>query len=49
MERKNITTSLEIKLVKRLKHLAVDMDKPFNDLLEQAIKDFLKKHEKPEK
>ena len=46
MERKTITTRLEIKLVKLLKHLAVDTDKKFNDLLEEAIQNLLNKYKK---
>jgi hypothetical protein len=47
MSRKNITSSIEIDLVKELKHLAVDTDKPLNDLLEEAIRDLLKKYQPP--
>lgn len=46
MERKTVTTSLEIELMKQLKHLAVDTDKALNDLLEEAIRDLLKKYGK---
>lgn len=45
MERKNVTTSIEIDLIKKLRHLAVDMDKPLNELFEEAIQDVLKKYE----
>lgn len=48
MPRKNITSSLEIELIKKLKHLAVDADKPLNDLLEEAIRDILAKYESQE-
>ena len=46
MPRKNITTSLEIDLIKKIKHLAVDTDKLLNELLEEAIRDLLEKYEK---
>ncbi len=49
MARKNITSSLETELVKDLKHLAVDTERPLNDLLEEAIQDLLKKYEKKSK
>ena len=45
MERKNVTTSIQIELTKKLRHLAVDMDKPLNKLFEEAIRDLLKKYE----
>ena len=49
MERKNVTTSIEIDLTKKLRHLAVDVDKPLNVLFEEAIRDLLKKYEKEHK
>ncbi|MBL7202839.1 MAG: hypothetical protein ISS63_00725 [Desulfobacteraceae bacterium] len=45
MERKNVTTSIQIELIKQLRHLAVDMAKPLNELFEEAIQDVLKKYE----
>jgi predicted transcriptional regulator len=48
MARKNITSSIESELIKCLKHLAVDTDKALNDLLEEAIRDLLKKYKKLE-
>ena len=45
MERKNVTTSIQIELIKKLRHLAVDVDKPLNELFEEAIQDVLKKYE----
>ena len=49
MARKHVTTTIEEKLVKKLKYLAVDSEKPLNELLEEAIKDLLKKYEKAKK
>ena len=45
MARKNMTSSIEIDLQKAIKKLAIDLERPFNDLLEEAIKDILKKYE----
>jgi predicted transcriptional regulator len=44
MARKNLSTRIENDLQKEIKKLAIDLEKPLNDLLEEAIKDFLKKH-----
>ena len=49
MARKNITSSIEIELIKKLKYLAADTEKPLNNLLEEAIRDLLKKYEKKAK
>ena len=49
MARKNITSSIENDLIKKLKHLAVDTEKALNDLLEEAISDLLEKYEKKTK
>jgi predicted transcriptional regulator len=46
MARKTITTSIENELIKGLKYLAADSERQLNDLLEEAIRDLLKKHEK---
>lgn len=45
-EKKVFSTRIDQDLLKALKHLAVDLDCNINELLEQAIQDFLKKHEK---
>lgn len=45
MARKNLSTRIENDLQKDIKKLAIDLEKPLNDLLEEAIKDFLKKYE----
>ena len=49
MERKNITSSIKTDLIKKLKYLAADTDRPLNSLLEEAIRDLLKKFEKKAK
>ena len=46
MPRKVITSSIDNDLIKKIKHLAVDAEKPLNELLEEAIRDLLKKYEK---
>lgn len=48
-ERKTYNTTLNIDLIKKLKLLSVETDKRANDLLEEAIEDLLKKHEKKTK
>jgi hypothetical protein len=46
MTRKNLSTRIEGDLQKEIKKLAIDLEKPLNDLLEEAIEDLLKKYEK---
>ena len=49
MAKKNRThynTTLNTDLLKKLKFLAVEMNKRHNDLLEEAIQDLLKKYKK---
>jgi predicted transcriptional regulator len=46
MARKNLSTRIENDLQKEIKKLAIDMEKPLNDLLEEAITDILKKYKK---
>ncbi len=41
-----MTTSIEIDLQKEIKKLAIDLERPFNDLLEEAIRDVLIKYDK---
>lgn len=48
MARKNLSTRIEGDLQKEIKKLAIDLEKPLNDLLEEAIQDLLKKYEKPQ-
>ena len=46
MARKPFSTKLKPELIKALKHLAVELEKPANYLLEEAIIDLLKKYGK---
>ncbi|WP_457625064.1 ribbon-helix-helix domain-containing protein [Persephonella sp.] len=48
-ERERYTTTLEKDLIKELKILAAKLDKRQNELLEEAIKDLLKKYKEKEK
>ena len=49
MARKNLTSSIELDLQKEIKKLAIDLERPFNDLLEEAIRDLSRKYEKDTK
>jgi len=44
--KKMFTTRLDPDLLKRLKMLAVELERPVNSLLEEGIKDLLKKYGK---
>ena len=46
MARKPLSTRIENDLKKEVKKLAIDLEKPLNDLLEEAIRELLKNHEK---
>ena len=46
MKRKQFTTTIDQEALKNIKKLAIDLDRPVNDLLEEAIKWLLKKYEK---
>jgi len=45
-DRKPFTTSLDKDLLKEFKKLAIDLDSQVNDLLEEAMRQLLKKYEK---
>jgi hypothetical protein len=45
-DRIHYTTTLKANLLKRLKFLAIEINKRQNDLLEEAIQDLLKKYGK---
>ena len=47
--RKNYNTTLRSDLIKKLKILAAEKEVRANDLLEEAIQDLLRKHEKEAK
>jgi hypothetical protein len=49
MARKNLSTKIENDLQKEIKKLAIDLERPLNNLLEEAIQDILKKYEKVKK
>ena len=50
MERKPLSTKIENNLQKEIKKLAIDLERPLNNLLEEAIQDILRKYkEKPKK
>ena len=49
MTRKNMTTSIEKDLQKEIKKLAIDLERPFNDIIEEALRDLLKKYENQSK
>jgi len=46
MPRKHFTTSLDEKLLKAIKKLAIDLDCTVNELLEEGVSYLLKKYEK---
>jgi predicted HicB family RNase H-like nuclease len=45
-KKKTFSTRIDEDILKALKHLAVDTDKSLGKLLEEAIKDLVKKYEK---
>ena len=44
--KKVFSTSIDLNSIKELKHLAVDTDKSLSRLLEEAIRDLVKKYKK---
>ena len=46
MKRKQFTTTLKEDDLKRMKKLAIDLDRSVNDLLEEGIEHLLKNYEK---
>jgi hypothetical protein len=46
MEKKMFSTRINPDILKQAKKLAIDLDRPLNDLLEEALLDALKKYEK---
>ena len=49
MEKKMLSTLLRNELLKEFKKLAIDLERPVNDLLEEAMGDLLKKYERKPK
>ncbi len=49
MPRKPLSTKIDSDLQKQVKKLAIDLECPFNDLLEEAMRDLLKKYEMQDK
>ena len=45
MARKNMTTSIKNDLQKKAKKLSIDLERPFNELIEEALRDLLKKYQ----
>jgi len=43
-EKKTFATRIDINVHKELKHLSVDAERSISDLLEEAIRDLLKKY-----
>jgi hypothetical protein len=44
MSRKPLSTRIDHDLQKEIKKLAIDLEMPLNDLLEEALRDILGKH-----
>jgi len=45
-EKKTFATRIALSVLKGLKHLSIDAEKPISDLTEEAIRELLKKYEK---
>jgi hypothetical protein len=48
-EKKMFATRINPAILKELKHLSIDVEKPISDLTEEAIRALLKKYEKKPK
>jgi len=46
MEKKMFSTLIRNNLLKNFKKLAIDLERPANDLLEEAMKELITKYEK---
>ena len=46
MDRRPLSTKIENTLQKEIKKLAIDLEMPLNEVLEEAIRNFLRKHGK---
>ena len=49
VDKKMFATRIRPDVLKKLKHLSVDAEKPISDLTEEAIQDLLEKYEKKSK
>ncbi|MGB5217180.1 MAG: hypothetical protein WBN66_02660 [Smithella sp.] len=47
MKKKVFTNQVDAELLKNFKKLAIDLDRPLNNVLEEAMRNLLKNHEKP--
>jgi hypothetical protein len=47
MKKKMFTNQVDADLLKNFKKLAIDLDKPINNLLEEAMRNLLKSNDKP--
>jgi len=47
MKKKMFTNQVNADLLKNFKKLAIDLDRPINDVLEEAMRNLLKNYEKP--
>jgi len=48
-ERSTYSVRLRPSLIKKFRHVAIEEERPLSDLLEQAIEDFLAKHDQAQK
>ena len=46
MKKKMFSTLITIELLKEFKKLAIDLERPANDILEEAMRDFLEKYKR---
>ena len=46
MQKKMFSTLIKNDLLKEFKKLAIDLERPINDILEEAMRDLLKKYDK---
>jgi hypothetical protein len=49
MDRRPLSTKIENELQKEIKKLAIDLERPLNDILEEAIRDIIKKYKNQSK
>ena len=47
MKKKVFTNQVDAELMKNFKKLAIDLDRPINNVLEEAMRNLLKNYEKP--